>query len=71
MQQEIGSNFFYFEIKDESKFKIDFELIKKESLSFKAEFLKLIEEDESLSDEEKSLIAECGIEALRGDEISL
>ena len=71
LQQEIGGNFFYFEIKDESKFKIDFELIKKESLSFKAEFLKLIEEDESLSDEEKSLIAQCGIEALRGDEISL
>lgn len=62
---------FYFEIKDESKLKIDFEKYKGEKLSFKAELLKLIEADASLSEEEKSKIGQISIEALRGDDLSI
>lgn len=63
------SDFFYFEIRDLSKLKIDFEKLKGEELSFKAELLRLIEEQADPEDKDKiSLIA---IEALRGEDLSL
>ena len=63
------SNYFYLEIVDQSKLKIDFDKIKEDTLSFKAEFLLLVEQNESGAVKEK--ICQLGIEALRGDDISI
>lgn len=61
---------FYFEFVDKTKLKIDIEKLKMEKLSFKAEFIKLVEES-GLSDDEKSAICVTGIEALKGEDLSL
>lgn len=61
---------FYFEIVDKTRLKIDIEKLKKESLSFKAEFIKLVEESE-LSDEDKTAVCLIGIEALKGEDLSI
>ena len=63
------SDFFYFEIRDLSKLKIDFEKLKGEELSFKAELLRLI--DEQADPDEKDKISLIAIEALRGEDLSL
>lgn len=65
------SSQFYLEIIDESKLKIDFEKYKGEELSFKAELLRLIEADNSLTEADKSKIGQISIEALRGDDLSI
>lgn len=62
--------FFYFDIRDESKIKIDVEKCKKESLSLKAEMINLIL-DADMTDEEKQLCIKMGIEALRGEEVEI
>ena len=64
------SNYFYFEIIDKSKLMIDFDKIKSEELSFKAEFLLLVESGEE-DEDVKNKICQIGIEALRGDDLSL
>lgn len=61
---------FYLEIVDKTKMKIDIEKYKNEPLSFKAEFIKLVEEAD-LSEEDKNKILRVGIEALQGDDLSL
>ena len=70
LENDLSDNFFYFEIEDKSKLAIDFEKIKNEELSFKAEFLLLVEKCEE-DEETKNKICQIGIEALRGDDISL
>ena len=64
------ADYFYVEIVDKSKIKIDFESIKNEQLSFKAEFLKLVNESEQ-DELTKAKICMLGIEALKGDNLSL
>lgn len=64
------SHMFYFEILDKSRIKIDLEKLKNEVLSFKAEFINLVENSE-LSDEQKNLICKLGIEALNGEDLSI
>lgn len=64
------SDYFYIEIKDETKFKIDIASFKMETLSLKNEFISLVEGAE-LSEEEKANIIKLGIEALKGDDLSL
>lgn len=61
---------FYLEFIDKTKMKIDLEKYKNEPLSFKAEFIKLVEEA-SLSEEDKNKILRIGIEALQGDDLSI
>ena len=61
---------FYFEIIDKTRLKIDLEKLKNESLSFKAEFIKLVEESD-LSPEDKTSVCLVGIEALKGEDLSL
>ena len=70
LENDLKDNYFYFELIDKSKLKIDFDKIKSEELSFKAEFLLLVENGES-DEEVKNKICQIGIEALRGDDISL
>ena len=64
------NHLFYFEIVDKSRIKIDFEKLKNEVLSFKAEFINLVERS-SNSDENKNLICKLGIEALNGEDLSI
>lgn len=59
----------YFELVDKSKMQIDLEKLAQETLSFKAEFLKLAQLENTLTDEEKTAICEIGINALRGDDV--
>lgn len=61
---------FYFEVVDKTKLKIDLEKLKKESLSFKAEFIKLVEESD-LPEEDKTAVCLIGIEALKGEDLSI
>ncbi len=63
--------FFYFEIKDESKLSIDLEKIKQEKLSLKYEFLSQVFAQYDLTDEMKNKIAYAGIQALRGEDITV
>lgn len=63
-------DYFYIEVEDKTKIKIDIEKIKNEKFSFKAEFISLIEES-SLSEEEKQKICKLGLEALKGEDLSI
>ncbi len=63
-------DYFYFELIDNTSINIDMEKYKEEKLSFKYEFIKLVEESE-LSLEDKNLICQIGIEALKGDDLSI
>ncbi len=64
------TNAFYVEFVDKTKVEIDIEKYKNEPLSFKAEFIRLVEES-GLGEEEKNKILTIGIEALKGDDLSL
>ena len=64
------NSYFHFEIEDKSTLKIDIEKIKKEKLSFKYEFISLVEESE-LDEENKRLVCEIGLEALKGEGINI
>lgn len=67
---ELSNDYFYIEILDKSKLQIDFEKIKNEELSFKAEFLLLVEKGDE-DEDTKNKICQIGIEALRGDDLSI
>ena len=61
---------FYCEYIDNTKLKLDFQKYKNEQLSFKAEFIKLVEES-NLDENMKNQILTLGLEALQGDELSI
>lgn len=66
ISSEYGRVFFYFEIKDETKLAVcpdDYRFDK----SLKGEFIRLCFAEESLSEEERDKIIECGIAALSGE----
>lgn len=69
--QEELDDYFYIEIEDKSKIKIDINQYKNEQLSFKAEFIRLVEEQGDLDEQQKNLICQLGIEALKGDDLSI
>lgn len=66
-----NNSFFYLESEDRSKIEFNLEKYAKEKLSLKAEFIKEVFDDESLSDEDKQKICIAGLEALKGEDISL
>lgn len=68
--EKFTDDYFYFDIKDKSKLRIDVDKLKNETLSLKAEFIKLVLEMD-LTDEEKEKCISLGINALRGEEVSL
>ena len=70
MYEQLGQ-YFYIEIVDKSKLKIDIEKYKNELLSFKAELINLVENQEELDEQQKSLICQLAIEALKGDDLSI
>ena len=68
--RQLMQDFFYFEFVDNSKLKLNFEKFKNEKLSFKAEFINLVE-DANLNEDEKNSILTTGLEALQGDDLSI
>ena len=68
--RQLMQDFFYFEFVDNSKLKLNFEKFKNEKLSFKAEFIHLVE-DANLNEDEKNSILTTGLEALQGDDLSI
>ncbi len=71
LAREFENKFFYYELVDGTKLKIDLNKLKEEKLSFKSEFLRLVEEENSLDESDKNIICRLGIEALRGDDLSV
>lgn len=68
--KEHFSKYFYFEVVDESRMKLNIEKIKNEKLSFKYEFISLVE-NSMLDEEDKQKICEIGLEALKGEGLNL
>lgn len=71
LMSKYKDRFFYFDIKDESKLSIDLEKIKQEKLSLKYEFLSQVFSQEGLTEEMQNKIAYAGIQALRGEDITV
>lgn len=63
-------DYFYFDIRDDSKLRIDIEKLKNETLSLKAELIKLVLAT-NLTDEEKEKCIKLGVSALRGEEVDV
>lgn len=68
--EKFENGYFYFDIRDDSKLRIDIDKLKNETLSLKAEFIKLVLETD-LTDEEKEKCIKLGISALRGEEVDV
>ena len=62
--------YFDFCVVDKSKLNIDIDKYKNEKLSFKAEFINLVESS-SEDEENKNLVCKLGIEALKGEDLSI
>lgn len=63
-------HYFHFEINDETTLKIDLDKIKNEKLSFKYEFISLVE-NSNLDEAIKRAVCEIGLEALKGEDINI
>ena len=71
LKRTLDSRFFYLdEIKDSTKAVIDPEKYRYDK-TLKGEFIRLVSEDGSLSDEEKAEIIRCGITALMGEDVTV
>ena len=69
LQQMLGQRFFHVKIKDESKFTID-KLSYEHDVSLKGEFIRMVM-GSGCTNEEKNAIICAGLEALRGEDISI
>lgn len=69
--EKFSNDFFYLEVLDQTRLLFDLEKIANEKLSLKAEFLNKVLTDKTLGEEEKQQICNVGIEALKGEDISL
>ena len=61
--------YYVFTISDDTKMKIDYSLYKRD-VSLKGEFIRLVENDETLDEDSKARIIKFGIKALSGEEIA-
>ncbi len=68
--EKFKNNFFYLEIIDETETEFDFEKYSLETFSLKGEFLRTVR-DSNLPESEKDKISLMGIEALKGEDITL
>ncbi|MBO5394492.1 MAG: metallophosphoesterase family protein [Clostridia bacterium] len=68
--EEKMENYFYIEFEDSSKIRLDIEKLKSETLSLKNEFISLVEEAD-LAQEVKEKVIKLGIEALKGEDLSV
>ena len=70
VKRRIEDGFFYGEVKDKSSIAIDYDEYMHEA-SLKGELVRLLKDDESLTEEERGRIVKCAVQALKGEEISL
>ena len=68
ISNELKNRYFAFKIKDKSRFEMDYTKYIND-ISLKGEFIKLVSEDSSLSEEEKTEIIRTGIMALAGETV--
>ena len=66
--KELKNRHFAFKIKDRTRFEMDYTKYIND-ISLKGEFIKLVNEDSSLSEEEKAEIIRTGIMALAGETV--
>lgn len=63
LEEELSDSFLHAELKNETRLAVNFDALKREQ-TLRGEFVRLVMEDETLTDEEKREIAECGIHAV-------
>lgn len=68
LRAEFEENYFFFDIKDDTVPFIDYESYRLDA-SLKGEFVRLVEADPALNEQEKARIIRCGIAALAGEDI--
>lgn len=64
-QSALASEYFYIRVKDKTEVKIDFTKYEKD-VSLKGEFIRLVKNQQNLSEEQKTKIIMTGIKALAG-----
>lgn len=69
LEKKYQKNFYFAKIYDETTLKIDYMAYEKD-LSLKGEFIRLVLNQEGLSEEQKREIIICGIKALSGEEVN-
>ena len=62
--------FYHLRMSDDTRIKIDYQQFKNDT-SLRGELVRLLENDDSLSEEEKTAIIRCGLQVLNGEEIEL
>ena len=70
IQNYFNTRFFVFRLEDQSKPAVDYNSYALDA-SLKGEFVRTVEEDPDLSDDEKARIIRCGILALAGEDIDI
>lgn len=69
IQDRFASRFFFVKVKDKTRWKTDYkQYLLNESL--KGEFVRVVMEDDKLSEDEKNEIIRCGLQALAGEELT-
>ena len=66
--RQFSDRFFFFKLYDKTKIRIDYERYKNDR-TLKGEFVRLLQAEEGLSEEERSMIIELGMKAIMGEEI--
>ena len=69
IRREFEGHFYFFRVKDSTTMQIDYESFANDK-SLKGEFVRLLE-SQDLSDEDKSVIVELGIKALKGENLDI
>ena len=68
LNQWIQDDYYTVKVTDKTKIRIDYEDYRNDA-SLRGEFVRLVQADEVLSDEEKAQMIQYGIRALEGEEI--
>ena len=70
IDRQLKDRFYSAKVEDRSKLKVDYSLFAKDE-SLKGEFVRLVQNDNGISDDEKAEIIRCGLQALGGEEIEV
>ena len=66
LEKMLENQFFHVEVADETKLAVNYQDYAKDA-SLKGEFVRAVQNDGSLSDQMKSEVIRCGIQALNGE----
>ena len=70
IKREFSDHFYFFRVKDHTTVEVDYASFANDR-SLKGEFVRLLERQSDVSDEDKSIIVELGIKALRGENLDI